>query len=189
MQASGLYYPKPSHGYQIASRRANGLQPQSRCPRCGYPLRYDRRGYVCGYCGFPGTRSPLVNSFREFERTFRRRMESLRQKSQPNQFESMIIQYPYVARQQTCTSCRLRIPPGTMTCPYCGNPQAPPPLRQENNQTLAPVNPVDQRVLDYVASHNGTISISQAARDLAMDPLTLRSSLERLKSSGILRST
>ncbi len=165
------------------------MQPQSRCPRCGYPLRYDRGGYVCGYCGYRSTGAPLLNSIREFERSLRLRMESLRQRSHPKQYESMIIQYPYAASQQACSSCKLRIPPGTLTCPYCGVPQAVPPPRQESASPAIQVSPIDQRVLDYIAARNGTISISQAARDLSIDAETLRSSLERLKSSGLLRST
>jgi len=164
------------------------LQSPNRCPRCGYPLKYDRGGYLCEFCGFPGTRPPLFNSIRNFERNFRLKMEKLMEKNRARQYETMIVQYPYAMRQ-SCVSCKLRIPQGMQTCPYCGAPQGIPQPRQENKPATMNVDPIDQQVLDYIAAHNGTISISQAAKDLSMEPGALRLRLERLKSSGLLRAT
>jgi len=164
------------------------LQLPNRCPRCGYPLRYDRGGYVCEFCGFPGTRSPLMNSIRNLERNVRLRMESLIEKNRARPYERMIVQYPYGMRQQSCISCKLRIPQGLQTCPYCGAPQTVPQPRQESSPPSPSIDPFDQRLLDYIAARNGTISISQAARDLSIDPGALRLRLERLKSSGLLRA-
>lgn len=164
------------------------LQPPSRCPRCGYPLSYDRGGYICQFCGFPRTRSPLLDSIRNLERNVRLRMESLMEKSRARNYERMIVQYPYAMRQQNCVSCKLRIPEGLRTCPYCGAPQTMPQPSQESNLTTSSLDPLDQQVLDYIAARNGTISISQAARDLSIDPGALRLRLERLKSSGLLRA-
>ena len=164
------------------------LQPPNRCPRCGYPLRYDRSGYTCEFCGFPRTRPPLLQSIRNFERNVRSRMESLMEKSRARNYERMIVQYPYAMRQQSCVSCKLRIPERLPTCPYCGAPQTIPQPPREPNPISPSIDPLDQQVLDYIAARNGTISISQAARDLSIDQGTLRSRLERLKSSGLLRT-
>jgi len=190
-ETSGLYF---SGDYGPLSRlthkelKGERLQPPSRCPRCGYPLRYDRGGYMCEFCGFPRTRSPLLNSIRNFERNVRVRMESLMEKSRARTYERMVVQYPYAMRQQTCVSCKLRIPEGLRTCPYCGAPQAIPQQRQEASATTPIIDLLDQEVLDYIAARNGTISISQAAKDLSIDPGALRLRLERLKSSGLLRA-
>jgi uncharacterized Zn finger protein (UPF0148 family) len=164
------------------------LQSQNRCPRCGYPLSYDRGSYICAYCGFPGLRSPLLNSIRNFERNVRTRMESLMEKNCPRTYERTAVQYPYAVGHQICSSCKLQFPQGFQNCPYCGAPQRTAQPRQEPSPS-ARVDPFDQQVLDYIAARNGTISISQAAKDLSMEPGALRLRLERLKSSGLLRAT
>jgi ribosomal protein L40E/ribosomal protein L37E len=178
------------HSQPIVHNKLKGerLRSPGRCPRCGYPLRYDRGGYMCEFCGFPGTRSSLLNSIRNFERNVRSKMNSLMEKSRARPYERMIVQYPYAMRQQICVSCKLRIPPGIQSCPYCGTPQVLPQPRQEPSSTTMTIDPVDQEVLDYIAARNGTISISQAAKDLSIDPGALRLRLERLKSSGLLRA-
>jgi uncharacterized Zn finger protein (UPF0148 family) len=165
------------------------LQPPTRCPRCGYPLRYDGRGYTCAFCGYPSSRSPLLNSIRNLEHNFRSKMESLADKTRAKPYDRMIVQYPYAMRQQICVSCKLRIPQGAQICPYCGVPQSLPQQRPDTNAAMPPLDPHDQQVLDYIAAHHGTISISQAAKDLLMDTETLRLTLERLKSSGLLKVT
>jgi len=50
------------------------------------------------------------------------------------------------------------------------------------------MQPGDHQVLDYIASHNGTISLSQAAQDLAISPEVLGVTIERLKAAGFLKS-
>ena len=159
------------------------MQPPSRCPRCGYPLRYDGRSYRCEFCGFPTRKAPLVDSIRNLERDLRSRVESALNKSRQSQYERMIVQYPYPARQLNCVSCRLRIPYGVQVCPYCGAPQN---LAQPSPMG-ATVAGSDQQVLDYISVHNGTISMSQASKDLSISPETLRSTIERLKSLGLLK--
>jgi DNA-binding IclR family transcriptional regulator len=47
----------------------------------------------------------------------------------------------------------------------------------------------DEQVLDYIAAHNGTISLSQAAQDLSMSHDALRLTIERLKAAGLLQQT
>lgn len=164
------------------------LQYPSRCPRCGYPLRYERGAYVCEFCGFPRTKSPLLNSIRNFEREVRSKVDTWMERSRARRYERMIVQYPYTSRQQACVSCRLRIPQGAQSCPYCGAPQVIPQPPQEKAPPSTPLDPFDQQVLDYIAARNGTISISQAARDLSMEPGALRLRIERLKSSGLIRT-
>jgi len=168
--------------------KEEGLQPRSRCPRCGYPLKYDREGYVCEFCGFPHARPPLMNSIRNFERSARSMIEGLIEKNRAPPYERMIVQNPSAGRTQICVSCKLRIPQGFRVCPYCGAPQTIPQSRQENITPASNIDPFDQQVLDYITARNGTISISQAAKDLSMEPGALRLRLERLKSSGLLRA-
>ena len=110
------------------------------------------------------------------------------EKSRPRPFEQMTVQYSYAARHQVCGSCKLQFPQGMQNCPYCGAPQGTPQPKQEPSQATR-IDPFDQQVLDYIAARNGTISISQAAKDLSMEPGALRLRLERLKSSGLLRAT
>jgi hypothetical protein len=101
----------------------------------------------------------------------------------------MTVQNTYPSGQQICGSCGLRIPYGVQTCPYCGTPQRAPQTSPEIR--INPVGPQigDQRVLDYISAHNGTISISQAAKELSISPEMLRSTIERLKSAGFLKPT
>jgi uncharacterized Zn finger protein (UPF0148 family) len=162
------------------------LQRRGRCPRCGYPLRYNESGYRCDFCGFTNIRPPLSGSIRNLERNLRSRVESIVDKSRARQYERMTVQYPYSSRQVICVSCGLRIPNGTQVCPYCSAAQT---LREPSQETSAPRIAGDQQVLDYIMAHNGTISISQAAKDLSMSPEALRSTIERLKSSGLLKPT
>jgi predicted amidophosphoribosyltransferase len=165
------------------------LQPLGRCPRCGYPLTYDGRGYRCEFCGYPRNRQTLTASIRNLERNLRFKAQSLLDSGRRDQYQRMTFQYPYSARQQVCSSCRLRIPNGVQTCPYCGAPQR---TAQPSSETV--VNPIppqagDQQVLDYIAAHNGTISISRAATELSVSPENLRTTIERLKSAGFLKPT
>jgi hypothetical protein len=163
------------------------VQPPGRCPRCGYPLRYDERGYSCGFCGYPNAKPPIVYSIRNLEHNLRSRLQALLD-SKGRQYERMSVHYPSYSRPMTnCLSCGLRIPSGLQVCPYCGAPTNIPPPRPERPPSTAPVAPNDQQVLDYIAAHNGTISLSQAAKDLATTTETLRTAIERLKTLGFLK--
>jgi hypothetical protein len=116
-------------------------------------------------------------------------MESLMDRGRGGQYERMIVQYPYAGRQQVCTACGLRIPYGFQTCPYCLAPQTTPQTTQQSNAPVPTIDVTDQQVLDYIAAHDGTISMSQAARDLGLSSGALRITIEKLKSSGLLRPT
>ena len=164
------------------------LQPVSRCPRCGYTLRYDRNGYRCDYCGYPNTREPMMARIRRFEHDMRSRVENFVQQERTQQYQRMVVQNPpYATRQRLCDSCRLRIPEGSQNCPYCGalqNITTPNPQQTLNTNAM---QPGDQQVLDYIATHDGTISLSQAAQDLSLSPAALGSTIERLKAAGFLK--
>ena len=168
------------------------MQPLGRCPRCGYALTYDGRGYRCEFCGYPRTRQPLMASIRNLERNLRSKAQNLLDSGRSDQYRRMTVQNPYVSRQQVCGSCGLRTPYGVQACPYCGTPQrttqgAPQTSPQTGTSPAGQIG--DQRVLDYISAHNGTISISQTAKDLSMSPEMLRSTIERLKSAGFLKPT
>ncbi|HUK51110.1 MAG TPA: hypothetical protein VLV18_08735 [Terriglobales bacterium] len=169
------------------------MQSVSRCPRCGYALRYDRTGYRCDFCGYPNTREPMRTRVRRLERDLRAKVENFIEHQRiPQQQQRWIVQFPpYGTRQRQCEFCGLRIPDGTQTCPYCGKPRTvilPPPNPQYPATNITQMQPGDHQVLDYIASHNGTISLSQAAQDLAISPEVLGVTIERLKAAGFLKS-
>ena len=169
------------------------MQPLGRCPRCGYTLTYDGRGYRCEYCGYPRTRQTLMASIRNLERNLRSKAQNVLDSSRRDQYQQMTVQNPYPSGQQICSSCGLRTPYGAQICPYCGTPQrVPQRVPQTSPEMLTnPVGPQigDQRVLDYISAHNGTISISRAAKELSISPEMLHSTIERLKSAGFLKPT
>ncbi len=165
------------------------MQPLGRCPRCGYALTYDRRGYRCEFCGYPRTRQPIMTSIRNLERNVRSKVENLLDNGRRGQYQRMSFQYPYASRQQVCNSCGLRIPTGVQMCPYCGTPQRVTQPVPETSTNAIPPQTGDQQILDYIAAHNGTISISQAASELSISPESLRLTIERLKSAGFLKPT
>ena len=165
------------------------MQPPTRCPRCGYPLRYSNRGYRCDFCGFPNVKPPLLDSVRRFERNVKAKVQAFMDKNRGPQYQRMIVQYPYAARQFACTSCGIRLPFRMQTCPYCGASQTTHPPAQPPSPTRFAIDASDQQVLDYIVAHNGTISMSEAAKELSIPPEELRSTIERLKSSGLLKPT
>ena len=163
------------------------MQPPNRCPRCGYPLRYGRGSYRCDSCGFPNSKPPLLDSIRSLERNIKSRVQGFLDKDRGAQYQRMIVQYPYAARQSICSSCGLRLPYGLKICPYCRAVQPTSQIAQPLQPPTFTVDSADQRVLDYIVARNGTISMSQAARDLSISPDALQSIINRLKSSGFLR--
>lgn len=165
------------------------MQPVGRCPRCGYTLRYYRNGYRCDFCGYPSTREPMTARIRRFERDLRSRVENFVERERTQQYQRMVVQYrPNAIRQRLCESCGLRILEAAQSCPYCGTLQnAARPNSQQNVSSYA-MQPGDQQVLDYIATHQGTISLSQAAQDLSISPTALGLTIERLKAAGFLKS-
>jgi len=141
----------------------------TRCPRCGYVLRYSRTGYSCDFCGFKGNRSPssIISSL---ERTLRRRVQDF---LEPRR--TVVYNQPVQRSFQICIFCGQNIPFGSLTCPACRKPQS------------LGLSDQDRRVFDYITAHDGTISISNAALDLSMSVDQLTASIEHLKATGVLR--
>jgi hypothetical protein len=160
------------------------LQPVGRCPECGYVLRYDGYGYHCDFCGYKYMQRPWMQRVQDIERTLRGKFQSVLASIMGPRYPQTITYSPVWLRQEhPCVTCGLNLPAGTQRCPRCGAAQivipSTPVTRQE------PSTP-DQRVLDYIVVHDGTISLSQAARDLSVSLGELRSTIERLKSAGFL---
>jgi ribosomal protein L37E len=163
------------------------LQPLARCPRCGYALIYDGRTYRCGFCGYANNRQPAMASMRNFERRLRLEIETFLQRARRERYQRMIVQHPSGTGEQLCGTCGLRIPTAVQNCPYCGAQQRTIQTGPGPHATPVTTQSSDQLVLDYIAAHNGTISISTAAKDLSMSSETLRLTLERLKTAGLLK--
>jgi len=141
----------------------------SRCPRCGYVLRYGRTGYSCDFCGLRETRS-TPSMIASLERSLRRKVEDF---FEPRR--SVVYNQPVQRSFQACVVCGQNIPFGSLTCPVCRRPQ-----------TLG-LSDQDRRVFDYIAAHDGTISISNAALELSMSVDQLTTSIEHLKATGVLK--
>jgi hypothetical protein len=95
--------------------------------------------------------------------------------------------YPVnIVVQQQCANCGINYPRGVLNCPSCGTPRTPIPQGTSHQTIGIEVQDVDRRVLDYITAHDGTISLSQAAQDLSIAQNALLSSIERLKSGGLL---
>lgn len=163
------------------------MQPFGRCPRCGYTLTYNGREYRCVFCGYASTRQPLP-SMRNLERRLRLEIDSLLQRARKDQYQRMIVQYPYGSgKDHACGTCGLRIPSTVRNCPYCGALQRTTQTGLEPNAAPPTPQSGDQQVLDYITAHDGTISISQAAQDLSMSREILQLTIERLKAAGLLK--
>jgi hypothetical protein len=114
-------------------------------------------------------------------------MQGVMNKGGASHYERWVVQYPTAGREAICASCGLRIPYGVNSCPYCMAPQTLPQPAPQATALPSAVELNDQQVLDYIVARNGTISLSQAARDLSMSPDALKSTIERLKAWGLLK--
>jgi len=163
------------------------LHHAERCPRCGYALRFEGRGYICDFCGYPHMWKMLERDIHGLKKNLNNRVQNLLERIHSNSPAQPIIYYTVAPRPHNlCVACDTSLLAGTRYCPRCGAPQTttqPHITNQKASRTLAED---DQRVLNYVIDHNGTISLSQAAQDLSMPSHALRSSIERLKTAGFL---
>ena len=163
------------------------LHHAERCPHCRYALRFDGRSYICDYCGYPHMWKMLERDIGGLEKNLNKRVQNLIERIHSNHPPQPIIYYAVAPRPHNpCVACDVSLPAGTRYCPRCGAPQTttqPHITDQKGSRTLAED---DQRVLNYIIDHNGTISVSQAAHDLSMSSDDLQSSIERLKTSGLL---
>ena len=140
-----------------------------RCPRCGYVLRYTTTGYSCNFCGLNGRRS-VSSIVASTEGSLRRKVQEFLDPRRTVSYNR-----PVQRAFQACLFCGVNIPFGSITCRTCGKPQT------------TSFSDQDRRVFDYVAAHDGVISISNAALDLSMPMSLLTASLERLKATGVLK--
>jgi uncharacterized Zn finger protein (UPF0148 family) len=163
------------------------LHPAGRCPRCGYVLRHNGYSYRCDFCGYPHARRTLRSSAQKLERSLKNRIENLFEGTRPEHHQRPVTFYPVALRQlRPCIACGNNIPLGIHVCPICGASQlAAQPTAPAPKAGGEPAR-ADQRVLDYIVAHSGTISLSQAGQELAMTPDALRFSIDRLKASGLL---
>jgi hypothetical protein len=79
-----------------------------------------------------------------------------------------------------CIQCGLEIPKGALYCGKCGAYQFP---YASTSETLTEL---DKKVLDYIVSHEGSISVAEAIKDLGLTRESLMEAIERLKKMGKL---
>ena len=161
------------------------MQRLGRCPRCGYVLRFDGQNYTCDFCGYPHAHRSLMTTVHDVERNLKSKDQGLFEGfRRPRQ---VYVYYPIAVRP--CTACGVNIPLAISRCPSCGaTQQATQAARATGNSPIEPQG-VDRKVFDYIVAHNATISMSQATLDLSLSQDVLQSSIERLKSSGLLSQT
>ena len=147
-------------------------------------LRFDGRNYSCDFCGYPRANDTLSDAILGMGKDLKAKAQELLHKMKRPPSRQVYVYYPVTLHP--CASCGFNMPVGSMRCPNCG-------IQQETHQTIstpsrdpAPQVGTERNVLDYIVSHNGTISISQAARDLALPQHVLQSTIEQLKAAGFL---
>ena len=157
------------------------MQATSRCPRCGYVLRYDGSNYRCDFCGhYWRKRRALTERIDIFERNLRGRMNRFFQPAKDRSYADFQRVMPTVRR---CVSCSMNMPAEAQLCPNCGAAQTSQPAETPEGSLL------DKRVLDYILAHEGTISMSLAAHELLISIDVLSTTIDRLKSLGLLKQT
>jgi len=99
----------------------------------------------------------------------------------------------YLGRRGKVAAPAAPAPPAVPTPAEEVKPEAPPETK-ERREIPAPkitpmgemMPPLHERVYDYIIKHEGTISLSQAARDLGVSLDELKAAIERLKEEGRL---
>lgn len=142
------------------------MASHDRCPRCGYVLRYNTFNFYCDFCRLRGPRS-ISNIISSVEKDLKERIHHFIQtQSYPNYGHSN-------TQLQSCMFCGFTYPSGNQACSQCG-------------KTQTKLTAFEEQVLQYVSSHGGTISLSQAASDLSASVEPVSQAIERLKVMGIL---
>ena len=160
------------------------MQSTRRCPRCGYVLTYNGSAYHCDFCGYPRTQETLAPVLHSIEKKvsdgIQRVITGLRPRMTPQP-----SYYPVNVIMQPCINCGFNFPKMAPICPSCGTQRAtitqPPPT-----VSVSGTYELDRKIFDYISIHEGTISLSQAAQDLATTQAALLTSIERLKAGGFL---
>jgi ribosomal protein L40E len=83
----------------------------------------------------------------------------------------------FKTEKNICIRCGVEIPKGAFYCNKCGANQFP---------YASTLSDLDKKVLDYIASHGGSISINKAVEDLGLTRESLLEAVERLKKAGKL---
>jgi ribosomal protein L40E len=155
------------------------MQATTRCPKCGYVLRYDGSSYRCDFCGYFAVarrRTSISERIDSLERGLRQsviRFLEPRQNRDPTDFRRVM------PATRPCISCGTSLPLGATSCSKCGASQTPTQVAADNTSA-------DWKVYDYILAHEGTISMSQASNELSISQETLSATIERLKASGLL---
>jgi hypothetical protein len=160
------------------------LQSSGRCPRCGYVLRFDGRNYSCDFCGYPRVNGTFSDAILGMGKDLRIKAQGLLDKLKQPPSRQVYVYYPVAVH--ACPSCSFNMPVGTVRCPNCGAQQDIQQTIPTQSREPGQQGGIERNVLDYIVSHNGTISISQAARDLAVPTHVLQSTIEQLKAAGFL---
>jgi predicted RNA-binding Zn-ribbon protein involved in translation (DUF1610 family) len=147
-------------------------------------LRFDGRNYSCDFCGYPRANDNLTGAIISMGKDLKAKTQGLLDKMRRPPSRQVYVYYPIALHQ--CTSCGFNMPVGTLRCPNCGTQQETRQTTSTPPRDPAPQAGIERNVLDYIVSHNGTISISQAARDLALPQQVLQSTIEQLKAAGFL---
>lgn len=150
-------------------------------------LRYDGYGYSCDFCGYPRTRHPIIETFHVFEKNVKNKVNNVLDGLKRSTQRQVYVHYPILLR--SCASCGVNLLPGVVRCPNCGASQVTAQTTPTNPHGDQESQELDKRVYDYIVGHNGTISLSQAERDLSLSPEILEKTLGRLKTSGLLSQT
>jgi len=155
------------------------MQAMTRCPKCGYVLRFDGANYRCDFCGYAVRRRyGLTERIDSLERGLR---QSINRFLEPRQNRGGYSDFQRIMpATRPCISCGTNLPVGTNLCSKCGTSQSPAQPTPENT-------PADWKVYDYILAHEGTISMSQATQELGISQETLSTTIERLKASGLLK--
>lgn len=162
------------------------MQASTRCPRCGYVLRFDGRSFSCDFCGYPRTRNSVTDTLQGMERNLRFKVQGLVDTMKRSLSRGAYVYYPVAV--QPCISCGVNLLIGTLRCPRCGMAQEAARRPFVSAQPDASQS-IDGVVLDYIIANQGTISFSQASHELRMPQDILQSAIERLKAAGFLSQT
>ncbi len=154
------------------------MQATTRCPQCGYVLRYDGSLYRCDFCGYSRNRKTIKEKFDSLERQLRQGAIRLFETPTVRNYSDFQRIMPASIK---CRNCSVSLPSGTNVCPKCGTSQVAIPANQTWDASE------DKKVFDYILAHEGTISMSQAMQELSISHETLSTAIERLKASGLLR--
>jgi ribosomal protein L37E len=160
------------------------MQATTRCPRCGYVLTYNGYSYYCSFCGYPRTHETLSSTLHSLEKKVSDRIQRLVAELKPK-IPPQPRYRPGNVIMQPCINCGFSFPRMVQICPSCGAQRA---VVSQNTTAISSTetHDLDRRVFDYISARGGTISLSQAAKDLAITHATLLSCIERLKTGGFL---